>query len=142
MIKQFKTFLTTTNALALAVGVIIGAATGKLVTAVVSDVLMPIISLVLPAGDWREAQFVLKNSVDAAGKPVVTAIKYGDLAGTILDFLIIAYVIFLIVKIFIPKKPEAPAVATKNCPECLETIPSAARKCKFCSSVVTSAPMA
>src|SRR4051812_43097831 len=107
MLKQFKQFLTTSNALALAVGVIIGAATGNLVTALVSDLLMPLISLVLPAGDWREAQFILKRATDAAGKESITAIKYGNLAGTVLDFLIISYVVFLIVKALLPKKVEA-----------------------------------
>lgn len=134
MIKQFKTFLTTTNALALAVGVIIGAATGKLVTAVVTDLLMPVISLIIPSGDWRSAEFVLRTTTGPDGKPVVTSLKYGDFVGTVVDFLIIAYVVFLIVKIFIPKKPEAPAAATKTCPQCLETIPSAATRCKFCTS--------
>jgi large conductance mechanosensitive channel len=134
MIKQFKEFLTKTNALALAVGVIIGAATGKLVTGIVADLLMPIISLILPAGDWREKQFVIKSVVDAAGKETVTAIKYGDLAGITIDFLIIAYVVFLIAKAFFPK--PAPTPAMKDCPECLESIPAAAKKCKACGSVV------
>ena len=133
MIKQFKLFLTSTNALALAVGVIIGAATGKVVSAVVGDLLMPVISLVLPAGDWRNAEFVLKTATDAAGKVSVTSIKYGDLGGTILDFLIIAYVVYLIAKSFIPKAVPVP---TKVCPECLEVVPLAARKCKSCGSPV------
>ena len=133
MIKQFKTFLTTSNALALAVGVIIGAATGKLVTGIVSDLLMPLISLIIPEGDWRSAELVLRKTVDAAGKEVVTSIKYGDLAGTLLDFLIISYVVFLITKALLPKKAEAP---TKACPQCLETISAAAVRCKFCTSVV------
>lgn len=133
MIKQFKEFLTQSNALALAVGVIIGAATSKLVTGVVSDLLMPIITLILPAGDWREAQFVMKRATDAAGKETITAIKYGDLAGMALDFVIISYIVFLITRTLIPKKVEP---ATKECPECLEKIPVAARKCKHCGSVV------
>ncbi len=137
MIKQFKDFLTKTNALALAVGVIIGAATGKLVTGIVADLLMPIISLVLPAGDWREKQFVIKSVVDAAGKETVTAIKYGDLVGNTIDFLIIAYVIFMIAKAFIPKEvAPPPPPPTKICPECLETIPAEAKKCRACGSVV------
>lgn len=142
MIKQFKNFLTASNALALAIGVIIGAATGKMVSAIVDDILMPIISLILPAGDWRTAQIVLKESVDAAGKPVVTAIKYGDVFGAALDFLIIAYVVFWIVKLFVPKQAEAPAVATKTCPECLEAIPAAARKCKHCGTLLAAGPVA
>jgi large conductance mechanosensitive channel len=134
MVKQFKEFLTKTNALALAVGVIIGAATGKVVTGIVSDLLMPIISLVLPAGDWREKEFVLKSVVDAAGKVTVTSIKYGDLVGNVIDFLIISYVVFWIAKAFVPK--EVASAPTKECPECLETIPAAAKRCKACGSVV------
>jgi large conductance mechanosensitive channel len=133
MFKQFKDFLTKSNALALAVGVIIGAATGKLVTGVVTDLLMPIVSLVLPAGDWRDKELVLKSVTDAAGKVTVTAIKYGDLVGTALDFFIIACMVFLITKALIHEEPEPP---TKVCPECLEKIPLAARKCKACGSVV------
>ena len=67
MLQDFKAFLTKSNALALAVSVIIGAATGKVVTALVEDLLMPIIGLILPAGDWRAAKIVLKTSTDAAG---------------------------------------------------------------------------
>src|ERR1035437_167510 len=106
MLKQFKEFLTQSNALALAVGVIIGAATSKLVTGVVTDLLMPVISLVLPAGDWREAQLVMKRATDAAGKETITAIKFGDLAGMALDFFIIACIVFLITKAILPKKSE------------------------------------
>ena len=134
MFKQFKDFLTKSNAMALAIGVIIGAATGKLVTGIVADLLMPIISLVLPAGDWREKQIVLKSVVDAAGKETVTAIKYGDLVGNTIDFLIIACVVFLITKALLPKPEPAPVM--KTCPECLESIPAAAKKCKACGSVV------
>ena len=137
MLNQFKTFLTTTNALALAVGVIIGAATGKVVTAIVEDILMPVIGLILPAGDWREARFVLKSATDAAGKVTETSLKYGNVFGSIIDFLIIAYVVYLITRVFIPKKPEVPVVATKTCPECLETIPAAAHRCKYCTAVLS-----
>jgi large conductance mechanosensitive channel len=136
MLKQFKTFLTTSNALALGVGVIIGAATGKIVSAIVNDLLMPIISLFIPAGDWRSAELVLKRSMDAAGKEVVTAIKYGDLFGSILDFLIISWVVFLIVKMLVPARPEPAAAATRTCPECLETIPALAHRCKHCTATL------
>ena len=134
MLQEFKTFLTKSNALALAVGVIIGAATGKIVSGVVDDLLMPIIGLILPAGDWREAKFVLKTVTDAKGKITVNAIAYGHLIGTIIDFFLIALVVFLVTKSLI--KPAPPGPPTKNCPECLEAIPVEARKCKACGSSV------
>ncbi len=133
MFQEFKAFLTKSNALALAVGVIIGAATGKVVSGVVDDLLMPVIGLVLPAGDWREAKFVLRTVTDAKGKMTESAIAYGHLIGTIVDFVFIALVVFLITRALL--KP-APAPPTKNCPDCLESIPEAARKCKACGSSV------
>jgi large conductance mechanosensitive channel len=136
MLKDFKAFLTKSNALALAVGVIIGAATGKVVSAVVDDLLMPIIGLILPSGDWKEAKIVLRTVVDAQGKGTESAISYGHLLGTIIDFIFIALVVFLITKAFLKTPPAAPAPPTKVCPECLETIPVAAKRCKACTSVV------
>lgn len=137
MLSEFTKFLTKTNALALAIGVIIGAATGKVVSATVEDILMPPISMVMPPGDWREAQVVLTKSTDANGKVTVNAIKYGHFAGAIVDFVIISFVVFLITKALLPKEPPAPA--TKTCPECLETVPADARKCKACTSVLVPA---
>lgn len=135
MIKDFVAFMTKTNALALAVGVIIGAATGKVVSAVVDDLLMPVIGTVMPAGDWREAQIVLSHSTDATGKMTVNAIKYGHFLGSVIDFVIIAFVVYLITKAILPKDPAPPAAApTKTCGECLETIPLAATKCRACCS--------
>lgn len=136
MLQEFKTFLTKSNALALAIGVIIGAATGKVVTGLVDDLIMPVIGLVLPSGDWREAKWVLRTVTDAKGKTTDSAIAYGHLAGTIIDFLFIALVIFLVAKIFI-KQSSPPPPASRECPECLETIPAAARKCKACGSGVS-----
>jgi large conductance mechanosensitive channel len=131
--KEFKEFLLKQNALALAIGVIIGAGIGKVVSSIVADLLMPVISLAMPGGSWRETQIVLSKSVDAAGKEVVNAIKVGSFIGSVIDFAIIAFVIYLLTKIFL--KPE-PAPATKACPACLETIPAAATKCKACTSAV------
>jgi large conductance mechanosensitive channel len=131
MLEEFKAFLTKSNALALAVGVIIGAATGKVVSGVVDDLLMPVIGLALPAGDWRDAKIVLRTVTDAKGKVSQSAIAYGHLMGTVIDFFLIALLVFLITKALI-KPPPAPA--TKSCPECLEAIPLEARKCKACGS--------
>jgi large conductance mechanosensitive channel len=137
MIKDFKDFLLKTNAFALAVGVIIGAATGKVVSAVVDDLLMPPISCVMPAGDWRDAQIVLSKGVDPSGKPTVSAIKYGHFIGSVIDFTIIAFVVFTMTKTILPKEPApVPMDPTKQCGECLETIPAAAKKCRACCSVV------
>lgn len=136
MIKDFVSFLTKANALALALGVIIGGATGKLVSAVVDDTLMPVVGLVMPAGDWREAQIVLSQSTDPAGKVTVNAIKYGHLAGAILDFVIIALVVFLLTKALTKALPaEPPPDPTKSCPQCLEMVPAAALRCKACTSI-------
>jgi len=125
MVTEFKTFLVKQNALALAVGVVIGAAIGKVVSGIVDDIIMPIVGVLLPGGEWRNAQLVLSGT---------NAIKYGDLIGRLVDFGIIALVIFLIVKALI--KPEPPGPPTKACPQCLETIPAAAKRCKACTSTV------
>jgi large conductance mechanosensitive channel len=136
MLREFKEFLTEKNALALAIGVIIGGATTKLVSGVVGDLLMPIIAIVIPQGDWREWQWVLSEHTDKAGKLSVNAIKYGDFIGTVIDFVVISFVVFLITKMILPK--PAPAVPTKTCPECLETVPEAARKCRACTSALAA----
>jgi large conductance mechanosensitive channel len=128
--KEFKEFLLKQNAIALAIGVIIGAGIGKVVAAVADDVINPVVGLLLPAGDWRNAKIVLSRATDAAGKVTENAIAYGDLIGRIVDFTIIAIVVFAITKAFLPK-PGAPT--TKECPECREIVPKDARRCKACT---------
>jgi large conductance mechanosensitive channel len=135
MLHEFKAFLTKSNALALALGVIIGGATGKVVSAIVDDLLMPVIALVMPAGAWQDAQFVLSHSTDAAGKVTVNALKYGHFLSAIVDFVLISFVVFFITKQFL-KVPVLPD-PTKQCPECLETVPAAAKKCRACTSNLT-----
>lgn len=98
MIAGFREFVTKQNAMALAVGVIIGAAVGKVVSAIVDDLVMPIVGLMLPSGDWREAKIVLSHGVDAAGKATENAIRYGHLIGTVIDFFIIMAVVYLLVR--------------------------------------------
>lgn len=134
MLKEFKEFLLKTNALALAVGVIIGGAVGKVVSSLVADVLMPLISLVIPGGSWRDARIVLSSHPDATGKVVENAITLGTFLGTLVDFVIIAAVVFLITKALLKPAPAPPAAPTKTCPECLETIPQAAKRCRACGS--------
>lgn len=122
---EFKEFLLKQNALALAVGVIIGAAMGRVVSGVVDDLIMPVVGLVLPGGDWRAAQVTLSGN---------NAIKYGDLAGRIIDFAIVAAVVFAILKLVLEKPP--PPETTKTCPQCLEPIPLLAKRCRACTSPV------
>lgn len=136
MIAEFRGFLTKTNALALAIGVIIGAAVGSVVSGLAADILMPLIGLVLPGGDWRQAKYVLSTGIDAAGKPTENAILYGHFLGTVLDFVIISFVVFLIVKALVKPVPEPPAQPMKSCPECLEMVPAAARRCRACASAI------
>jgi large conductance mechanosensitive channel len=124
MWKEFRGFLTKSNALALAVGVIIGAAVGNVVTAVANDILMPLVSVVLPAGDWRQLKWVVHGT---------NAVLYGHLLGVLIDFVIIALIVFLITKALLRPAPTPP---TKICPQCLESVPAAATRCRACTSAL------
>ena len=133
--SDFKTFAFKGNAVDLAVGVVIGAAFGKIVSALVADAIMPVVSLVLPSGDWRSSGVVLRHAADPKNDVVL---KYGDFAGAILDFLIVAMVLFLVVSKLV-KTAEArfggvKAATTKECPFCLEQVPLKATRCKACTS--------
>ena len=122
MLKEFKEFLTKSSALALAIGVIIGGAVGKVVSSLVDNILMPLIGLVLPGGEWREIKIPLRT--DAAGK-VVSALGVGPLLGSIVDF--------LITKALLKPPPPAPS---KTCPYCKEGCPPDATKCRACASAI------
>ena len=126
--QQFKAFLLEQNAVALAIGVVIGGAVAKVVSGIVDDILMPILGVLLPGGEWRSAQWVLSGT---------NAIRYGDLIGRLVDFTIVALVIFFATKALLRpgKKPEA-APATKTCAQCRETIPAAATRCRACGQPV------
>ena len=136
MLSEFRGFLTKTNALALAVGVIIGAAVGNVVSAVAADLLMPVIGYFMPGGDWRQAKIVLRTATDAAGKVTESAILYGHFLGTLVDFVIISFVVFLILRTLIKPVPQEAAEPMRKCPECLEMIPEAARRCRACATAV------
>lgn len=120
MFGEFKNFLLQTNALALAVGVIIGGAIGKVVTSIVSDLLMPVIGLMMPGGAWRDLQWVLTRKPD--GTPM-NAIHYGAFLGNLIDFVIVAVVIFAITKTLL--RP-APAPATNGQAKPSERVPETA----------------
>ncbi len=131
MIKGFKEFLLKNNVLALAVAVIVGGAVGKVVSSLAADILMPMIGMALPSGDWRAAKLVLGRTVGPDGKEAINAINYGSFFGSVVDFTIIAFVVYMITKSLIK---EAPAAPSKNCPRCKEAIAADATKCKFCTA--------
>jgi large conductance mechanosensitive channel len=134
MWSEFREFLLKQNALALAVGVIIGAAIGRVVQSIVADLLMPIIGLGMPGGDWRAARIVLSEAPGPDGQPVVSAINYGAFLGAVVDFAIVAFVVFMILRIALKPSPADP---TKPCPFCLEALPLAAKRCRACTSALT-----
>jgi large conductance mechanosensitive channel len=140
--KGFKEFLLQTNALALAIGVIIGGAVGKVVSSLVADILMPVIGLLLGKVDFSNlfVQLGGKESyatVAAAKAAGAATLNYGVFINTIIDFVVIAFCIFMITKIAMkPAPPPPPGPATKDCPQCAERILASAKKCKFCTSQV------
>jgi large conductance mechanosensitive channel len=138
MLAELRGFLTKTNALALAIGVIVGAAVGNVVSSLAADILMPLISYVLPGGEWRSARIVLSTSTDAAGKVTENAILYGHFLGVLIDFVLISLVVYLIVRALVKPVPAAAAEPMKKCPECLEMIPEAARRCRACASALSA----
>jgi len=123
MLSEFKAFLLKFNVMALAVAFIMGAAVAKLVSALVNDLIMPIIGMAVPSGDWRQI------AIQIAGARFLV----GDFVGAVLDFTVIAFVVFLIAKALL--KP-APAPETQTCPSCLEIIARAATRCKYCTQAV------
>jgi large conductance mechanosensitive channel len=126
MWREFKAFMVKENVLALAIAVVLGAAMNKLVTAVVNDFIMPVVAVVTPAGDWRAATLDVGR----------VSFLVGDFFGVLLDFLIVAFVVWRISKAFIKTKPPADKPATRECPFCLSTIDSRATRCSNCTATV------
>lgn len=133
MLRDFQAFLFKTNALALAIGVIIGAALGTVVTSLVADIIMPPIGLLLGGVDFQALQLVLR---EGASPEETVAIRYGAFINAVITFVVIAFVVYMISKRFIPEEP-AP-VDTRACPYCKEPISVDATRCKFCTSELHS----
>jgi large conductance mechanosensitive channel len=134
MFKEFREFVMRGNALDLAVGVIIGAAFGKIVGSLVNDILAPVIGLLFGKVDFSEQAFVVGES----------AVKWGAFLQSIIDFVIVAFVIFLIVKTAnkMQKAPPPPDPTTKDCPHCFTSIPIKATRCPHCTSELKPAKLA
>ena len=144
MLKEFKQFAMRGSVVDLAVGVIIGAAFGKIVSSLVEDVIMPPIGRLLGHVDFSglflnlsEKSYETLAVAKAAGAPTL---NYGLFLNTVINFLIVAFAVFLVVQQVNrwTKKPEAAAVATtKDCPQCAMTIPIAAKRCGHCTTQLT-----
>jgi len=131
VLSEFRGFLLKTNALALAVGVIIGVALGSVVTSLVNDIIMPPIGAALGGVDFSGLKIVLKA---ATGDPATeVAIRWGTFINTVITFVIVSFVVFWIAKVFI-KEPAGPDL--KTCPYCKESNAVDASKCKACTSAI------
>ena len=142
MLKEFKDFAMKGNVVDMAIGVIIGGAFGKIVSSLVSDLLMPPLGLLMGKVDFSSLFINLSGtpqpSLTAAKAAGAPTINYGVFLQATFDFIIIAFVIFLLVKqVNRLKKPEPTAApTTKDCPHCLSAIPIKATKCAHCTSNV------
>jgi len=140
MFKEFKEFAMRGNVLDMAVGIIIGAAFGRIITSLVNDVIMPPIGLLLGRVDFSSLFINLSGtpyaSLADARKAGAAVIGYGAFLNTILDFVVVAFVIFLLIRqVNKMKKEPAPAAATtKECPYCLSVIPLKATRCGHCTA--------
>jgi large conductance mechanosensitive channel len=141
MLDEFKAFVSRSNVVDLAVGVVTGAAFGKIVSSLVADVLMPPIGLLIGGVNFSELAFTLKA---ASGSQPAVLLRYGAFFNTIIDFLIISAAIFMFVKLItrISKNAAGNVLASnsKPCPECLMDVPKAAKRCGHCGSILTSSP--
>ena len=135
MLKEFKEFAMRGNVVDMAVGIIIGAAFGKIVSSFVKDVIMPPIGLLLGNVDFSHLAITLQEKTATAE---AVTIKYGGFINTVLDFIIVAFAIFIVIKQMnrFKKQEEAPVPepTTKECPKCFTAIPIRAKRCPNCTS--------
>jgi large conductance mechanosensitive channel len=128
LVDDFRSFLLKHGVVGLAVGVVIGGAVGKLVKALVDDFIMPIVGVLTPSGDWRGMRVGFGR----------LQFGIGDFLGNVIDFAIVAFVVFMIIKTLLKEPAPAPGPATKICPACRESILAEATRCKFCTTEVKS----
>ena len=145
MFKEFKEFAMRGNVVDMAVGIIIGAAFGRIISSLVNDVIMPPIGLLLGKVDFSKLFINLSGTpyatfADAknAGAPVIA---YGAFLNSVLDFVIVAFVIFLLIRQMnkLKKQPEAAPATTKECPYCVSVVPLKATRCGHCTAQLSAA---
>lgn len=147
MLKEFKEFAMRGNVVDMAVGIIIGAAFGKIVSSLVKDIIMPPIGLLMGNVDFSSLFINLSSTayetLEAAKEAGAATINYGLFINTVLDFVIVAFAIFMVIKQMnrLKKKEEAPPAAptTKDCPFCLSSVPIKATRCGHCTSELQAA---
>jgi large conductance mechanosensitive channel len=146
MWKEFRDFAMRGNVIDLAIGVIIGAAFGKIVTSFVNDLLMPPLGLLLGRVDFSSLFINLSgthyNSLAEAKAAGAATLNYGVFINNIIDFVLVAFAVFLLVKQvnrFMPKPPAPAAAEAKDCEYCKSSIPKAATRCPHCTSQLASA---
>jgi large conductance mechanosensitive channel len=122
----FREFLVRQNVIGLAIGVVLGTAVSKLVAALVADIFMPLVSPLVPEGNWRQLTWDVGPF----------SFKIGDFAGALLDFFIIALVVYFVLHSLAARfaPPAGPPPPSKTCPECAESVLAEARRCKYCGS--------
>jgi large conductance mechanosensitive channel len=141
MLKEFKEFAMRGNVLDMAVGIIIGAAFGQIVNSFVQDIMMPPIGRLVGHVDFSNLFVSLSgthyDTITAAKAAGAATLNYGLFLNTIINFLIVAFAVFLLVRQvnrLVPKPAPAAAPATRDCPYCLSTVPAKATKCSHCTS--------
>ena len=149
MFKEFKEFAMRGNVVDMAVGIVIGGAFGKIIASMVGDLLMPPIGLLLGGVDFSNLYVVLKDgptpgpyaALDLAQKAGAVTFNYGLFVNNVVNFVIVAFALFAVIKGMNSMKrqaPPAPAAAptTKDCPQCVMPIPLAAKRCPNCTSQI------
>jgi large conductance mechanosensitive channel len=140
ILKDFKNFAFKGNMLDLAVGVIIGAAFGKVITSIVNDLIMPFLGLLMGRVNFSELYITLNgktyDKLKTAEADAAPILYYGRFISTFLDFIIVAFAIFIVVRQIAKfnKNDEVKQPDTKECPQCLSEIPLKASRCKYCTA--------
>lgn len=139
MLKEFKEFIQKGNAIQLAIGFVMGAAFTAIVNSLVNDLIMPILGLLLGGVDFANKFITLDGgnyaTIAAAEEAGAAVFAYGRFINAIISFLIIAFILFLIVKALnAMRRDEEEEVTTKECPHCLSEVPLAATRCPHCTS--------
>jgi large conductance mechanosensitive channel len=145
MLKEFRDFAMRGNVLDMAVGIIIGGAFGKIVSSLVSDILMPPIGLLLGRVSFSSLFVSLSGgsyaSIEDARKAGAATLNYGVFLDNVVSFVIVAFAVFLLVKQVnrLARKPQPPPPSRKECPYCITSIPIPAKRCPACTSELASA---